>query len=83
MTQSTPPTLPTVDQVQVEISQLMQFFTWEHLPQHLQAVSIPFGQLAAHLVEQVQPNSQLLSSLQSLLVSKDAAVRARLLQMQV
>jgi hypothetical protein len=63
-------------------AQLMQFFTWEHLPKHLQEVSIPFAQLAAHLVENVTPSAELTVSLRKLLESKDAAVRARLLQTQ-
>jgi hypothetical protein len=42
-----------------------QFFAYEHLPETLQAVSRPFGELAKHIV-----------ALRKLLEAKDAAVRA-------
>lgn len=55
---------------------VMQFFAYEHLPPHLQAVSRPFGELAHRLVRDLPNNPELWKALDALLVSKDAAVRA-------
>jgi hypothetical protein len=57
------------------ISHIMQFFAWEHLPPHLQAVSRPFGELA-QLVAEGPPNAETTVALRKLLEAKDAAVRA-------
>ena len=52
-------------------------FAFEHLPPELQEVSKPFHDLAVRLEESVPPNTeQHKISLQKLLESKDAAVRA-------
>ena len=53
-----------------------QFFAYAHLPPHLQAVSKPFGDLAAHLVATLPRNPERTVALRKLLESKDAAVRA-------
>jgi hypothetical protein len=55
-----------------------QFFAYEHLPEHLQAVSKPFGELAALIVEHLPRNPERTVALRKLLESKDAAVRAKL-----
>lgn len=61
-----------------EREHVMQFFTWAHLPAHLQEVSRPFAELA-ELVEATLPaNSERTKALDLLLAAKDAAVRARL-----
>lgn len=57
---------------------IMQFFAYEHLPPHLQAVSKPFGDLARELVEKLPRNPERTVALRKLLESKDAAVRALL-----
>lgn len=57
---------------------IMQFFAYEHLPPHLQKVSMPFGELAKALVEQLPRNPERTVALRKLLESKDAAVRAYL-----
>lgn len=58
---------------------IMQFFAYEHLPQHLQKVSKMFGDLAVELIADLpQDNPELEASLRSLLIAKDAAVRAAL-----
>jgi hypothetical protein len=55
---------------------ILQFFAYEHLPPHLQAVSKPFGELAQHLVTTLPRNPERTVALRKLLESKDAAVRA-------
>lgn len=55
---------------------IIQFFAYEHLPPHLQAVSKPFGDLARSLVETLPRNPERTVALRKLLESKDAAVRA-------
>lgn len=57
---------------------LLQFFAYEHLPEHLRAVSAPFGQLAKSLVETLPENSERTVAMRKLLEAKDCAVRALL-----
>jgi hypothetical protein len=58
----------------------LQFFEFEHLPPHLQAISKPFSELAAHIVETLPRNAERTVALRKLLESKDCAVRARLVK---
>lgn len=55
---------------------IMQFFAYEHLPPHLQAISKPFGDLAEHLRDTLPSNPEKSVALRKLLEAKDAAVRA-------
>lgn len=55
---------------------VMQFFSFEHLPPHLQAVSEPFAQLASIIVARCPRNPERTKALDKLLEAKDAAVRA-------
>ena len=57
---------------------MMQFFAYEHLPPHLQAVSKPFGLLAQQVVETLPGNPERTTALRKLLEAKDCAVRALL-----
>jgi len=57
---------------------MMQFFAYEHLPPHLQAVSKPFGDLAKQIVETLPQNAERTAGLRKLLEAKDYAVRALL-----
>lgn len=57
---------------------LLQFFAYEHLPEHLQVISKPFGELANLIVETLPRNPERTVSLRKLLESKDCAVRAQL-----
>lgn len=57
---------------------MMQFFAYEHLPPHLQAVSKPFGDLAKQIVETLPSNHERTAGLRKLLEAKDCAVRALL-----
>lgn len=59
------------------MTQDLDHFRYDHLPEHLQKVSKPFHDLAHQLVEQMPPRTdQLEVALQKLLEAKDAAVRA-------
>lgn len=55
-----------------------QFFAYEHLPPHLQAVSKPFANLATMIVTALPRNPERTVALRKLLEAKDAAVRAQL-----
>ena len=57
---------------------IMQYFAYAHLPEHLQAVSKPFGELAQHIVTTLPRNPERTVALRKLLEGKDAAVRALL-----
>ena len=61
---------------------LMQFFAYEHLPAHLQAVSKPFGELARQIQETLPDNPEKTTALRKLLEAKDCAVRAVLFKAQ-
>lgn len=61
----------------VPTEHIMQFFKFDHLPSHLQEVSMPFAQLA-HMVMQLPRNPERTVALRKLLEAKDAAVRASL-----
>lgn len=57
---------------------LLQFFEYKHLPEHLQAVSRPFGDLAYWIVSNLPDNPERTTSLRKLLEAKDCSVRANL-----
>lgn len=54
---------------------ILQFFTYAHLPPHLQAASKPFCDLANQIADGPQ-NAEATVALRKLLEAKDAAVRA-------
>ena len=57
------------------VSAVLQFFAYAHLPEHLQAVSKPFCELAERVADGPQ-NAESTVALRKLLEAKDAAVRA-------
>jgi len=57
---------------------IVQFFAYEHLPEHLQGVSMPFAHLAHAIVKNLPRNPERTVALRKLLEAKDAAVRAAL-----
>ncbi|MCC7539241.1 MAG: hypothetical protein IT379_23665 [Deltaproteobacteria bacterium] len=61
-----------------EKEHIAQYFTYAHLPEHLQAVSRPFSVLAEDIMANLPRNPERTKALDALLVAKDAAVRARL-----
>ncbi len=60
------------------VDPLMQFFAYAHLPEHLQGISKPFGEMAEWIVKTLPRNPERTVALRKLLESKDCAVRARL-----
>ncbi|MDP2275278.1 MAG: hypothetical protein Q8K32_31320 [Archangium sp.] len=62
---------------------ILQFFAYAHLPERLQAVSRPFGELAESIVVTVPRNPERTVALRKLLEAKDAAVRAVLAKAEV
>lgn len=62
---------------------LMQFFEYAHLPERLQEISRPFGELAQIIVDTLPRNAERTVALRKLLEAKDCAVRARLYRQPV
>lgn len=54
---------------------MIRWFAYEHLPAHLQAVSMPFCDLAVKITERLPRTPERTVALRKLLESKDAAVR--------
>lgn len=59
----------------VAIDPILQFFEFEHLPEKLQDVSRPFGELAVKIAQTLPRNPERTVALRKLLEAKDAAVR--------
>ena len=57
---------------------ILQFFSYAHLPPHLQEVSQPFSALASKVVATLKRNPERTVALRKLLEAKDCAVRALL-----
>lgn len=57
---------------------MLKWFEYEHLPEKLQAISKPFGDLARQVVETCDGGPERTVALRKLLEAKDAAVRAKL-----
>lgn len=57
---------------------ILKHFAWAHLPTRLQAVSRPFGMLAARTVATMLRGPERSACLRKLLEAKDCAVRASL-----
>ena len=58
--------------------QLRRYFKYDHLPENLQVVSKPFGDLAEQMDNLLPDSAEKTVALRKLLESKDAAVRANL-----
>ena len=58
------------------IEHVLKFFTCDHLPDKLKAVSEPFCVLAKQVAERRPDNQETTVALRKLLEAKDAAVRA-------
>lgn len=57
---------------------ILKFFTYKHLPPHLQEHSKPWCELAERLVATLPRSAERTVALRKLLEGKDAAVRAAL-----
>lgn len=55
-----------------------KYFAYAHLPEHLQAVSKPVGELAAQMEEQLPDGPEKSAGMRKLLEAKDCFVRAAL-----
>jgi hypothetical protein len=62
--------------MQREPHYLRQFFSYDHLPEPLQAVSQGFAELAGEMDETLPENPEKTTALRKLLEAKDCAVRA-------
>ena len=62
----------------VEDEPMLKWFAYEHLPERLKEVSMPFSFLARRIVESIPRSAERTVALRKLLESKDAAVRASL-----
>ena len=60
------------------IQHVLKYFAYEHLPEKLKAVSMPFAELAKQVAERSPDNQETTVALRKLLEAKDAAVRAAL-----
>ncbi len=59
-------------------SPIMRYFAYSHLPEKLQAVSRPIGELAAQMDATLLDSPEKTAGLRKLLESKDCFVRAML-----
>lgn len=59
-------------------SPILKYFEYTHLPEHLQSVSKPLGDLARTLDDQLPDGAEKSTCLRKLLEAKDCAVRAKL-----
>lgn len=64
------------DKTAPQTEHILQFFSYEHLPPHLQMVSMPFCELAKMIVDSLPRNPERTVALRKILEAKDAAVRA-------
>lgn len=59
-------------------SPIMKYFAYNHLPEHLQEVSKPIGDLAKLMDDTLPDGAEKSAGLRKLLEAKDAMVRAKL-----
>ena len=57
---------------------IMKHFAYAHLPDHLQAISRPFGELAQQMNDTLPHDPEKSAPLRKLLEAKDCMVRAKL-----
>lgn len=60
------------------MNNIMKFFEYVHLPENLQAVSRPIGELAAEMNARIPDSAEKTAGLRKLLEAKDCFVRASL-----
>lgn len=58
--------------------EILKHFAFEHLPEHLQAVSRPFGEMARQIATELPECAEKSAGLRKLLEAKDCCVRASL-----
>lgn len=57
---------------------ILKYFSYSHLPPHLQEISKPFHELALDILGRVPHSEETEAFLRKLLEAKDCAVRAKL-----
>ena len=57
---------------------IMKYFAYTHLPEHLQLISKPIGELAETMDAMLPPGPETSAGLRKLLEAKDCLVRAAL-----
>jgi len=57
---------------------ITEYFQYKHLPEHLQVVSKPFGELAEKMQNELPDGPEKSAGLRKLLEAKDCFVRASL-----
>lgn len=62
----------------MEEERMLKWFEYKHLPEKMQSVSAPFGELATKIVADIPGGPERTVALRKLLEAKDAAVRAAL-----
>ncbi len=60
------------------MSPIMKYFEYAHLPEHLQVISEPVGELANMMDQNLPDGSEKSAGLRKLLEAKDCFVRAAL-----
>lgn len=65
-----------------EMTQLLSFFSYDHLPPHLQVVSEQFHQVAHQMVGGFSVCPEVYAGLRKLLEAKDCFVRAAIIKKQ-
>jgi len=70
--------MPPVNPDATESVGILRYFEFEHLPRHLQAVSMPCARLAQEMVATLPDGPELTTGLRKLLEAKDCLVRAAL-----
>jgi hypothetical protein len=68
--------MPDETKTDAERDRLLKWFSWSHLPPHLQATSKQFADVAEWLNDNVPSGPERTVALRKLLEAKDAAVRA-------
>lgn len=66
------------DQVSTTDNPILKYFAYEHLPEKLQVVSKPIGDLAREMAATLPPSAETSAGLRKLLEAKDCLVRAAL-----
>lgn len=61
---------------------IMQYFTYSHLPEKLQKVSAPLGKIAQEFFESLPDGEEKDAGLRKLLEAKDCFVRAALTKVE-
>ena len=68
----------TITDEMIEVDSILSYFTFAHLPNHLQTISRPFNVIAAEMFAKLERGPERTVCFRKLLEAKDCAVRAAL-----